>query len=264
MPLLGLLATLERVEHVHRRHVQPERKLDATTHLPGLGLPVCEEYPDNSVRKATPSKHESLARRRVKRSGHYVSHSLQEAHTGIDEKIPWLERLRQLRELRSTLVQHAVPLRVLLLLRLRDPFEHYLSFFLWAVVERQARAPAKFGSSFEEWMRRVPNLQSELLLSSKAAPTAGFAPRRHPEIRAWAERWGSPQAAAERRSLVWRTLEQFDVRWAALQPHALWLCHARRRFRADVFARARAGGGHDGALRRDEPDRRECAFVEPG
>ena len=91
-----------------------------------------------------------------------------EAHSGIDERIPWLERLRQLSELRATFKLRKVPMRTLLLLRLRDPLEHYLSFFLWAVVERQARAPAKFGSTFEEWVRRVPNLQSELLLSSKA------------------------------------------------------------------------------------------------
>ena len=53
--------------------------------------------------------------------------------------------------------------------RLRSPLSHYISYFLWTVVERQARNARRFGSSFAEWARTVPNLQSELLLSSKAA-----------------------------------------------------------------------------------------------
>ena len=39
-----------------------------------------------------------------------------EAHSGIDERIPWLERLKQLSELRATFKLRKVPMRTLLLL----------------------------------------------------------------------------------------------------------------------------------------------------
>mmetsp|Transcript_22312 Transcript_22312/g.55508 ORF Transcript_22312/g.55508 Transcript_22312/m.55508 type:complete len:402 (-) Transcript_22312:109-1314(-) len=140
-----------------------------------------------------------------------LPHLCVEAHTGIDEKITWVERLRELDELRSSFALSGVPMRMVLLLRLREPLDHYLSFFVWAVAERQARSPAKFGSSFEEWVRRVPNLQSELVLSSKAASTAGFAPRTHPEVRAWVKRWGSLKAYSERRARVWQSVKLYNV-----------------------------------------------------
>ena len=133
-----------------------------------------------------------------------------EAHTGIDQVTPWLQRLEDVDRLRAELALRSVPMLVLLLLRLRNPLSFYISFFLWAVAERQAKAPAKFGDSFEQWLRNVPNLQSELVLSSKAAATAGYAPLWHKEIVAWRERWSSG-AASERSALVWRTVRKFDV-----------------------------------------------------
>jgi len=57
----------------------------------------------------------------------------------------------------------------------------------------------------------VPNLQSELLLSSLAAFTASFAANDHRELREWRERWSTPEKAVARRDLVWRTLKQYDL-----------------------------------------------------
>ena len=57
----------------------------------------------------------------------------------------------------------------------------------------------------------MPNLQSELLLSSLAALTASFAANDHRELREWRERWSTPEKVAARRDLVWRTLKQYDL-----------------------------------------------------
>ena len=57
----------------------------------------------------------------------------------------------------------------------------------------------------------MPNLQSELLLSSLAALTASFAANDHRELREWRERWSTPEKAPARHELVWRTLKQYDL-----------------------------------------------------
>ena len=92
-----------------------------------------------------------------------------EAHSGIDYGKPWMERFRELQALRPHLAARGVDMPIYLHVRLRSPLSHYISYFLWTVVERQARNARRFGSGFAEWARTVPNLQSELLLSSKAA-----------------------------------------------------------------------------------------------
>ena len=92
-----------------------------------------------------------------------------EAHSGIDYGLSWLERVAQLRGLRTAFEERGVDIPMHFHVRLRSPLSHYISYFLWTVVERQARNARRFGSSFAEWARTVPNLQSELLLSSKAA-----------------------------------------------------------------------------------------------
>ena len=134
-----------------------------------------------------------------------------EAHSGIDYGLPWLERFAQLRGLRKVFAERGVDIPVHFHVRLRSPLSHYVSYYLWTVVERQARNPKRFGSSFADWARSVPNLQSELLLSSKAAFTASFAPRDHKELKEWRERWATPAAAAARRRLVWQVLNEYDL-----------------------------------------------------
>ena len=54
---------------------------------------------------------------------------------------------------------HANALLPPLLLRLRQPLRLYVSFYLWTVAERQARNPERFGRTFADWARGVPNLQ---------------------------------------------------------------------------------------------------------
>ena len=135
-----------------------------------------------------------------------------EAHSHIDYGIPWLTRLEQLIEMRARLArQAALRTRVVMLLRLRSPLRLYVSYYLWTVAERQARAPEKFGSTFEEWARRVPNLQTELLLSSKSAFAASFAPGGHPDLVAWQRRWSTPERHAARRKLALHSVHAFDV-----------------------------------------------------
>ena len=134
-----------------------------------------------------------------------------EAHTGIDQVVPWRRRLDELQALRVSLVQRRVPMRLLLVLRVREPLSFYISFYTWAVAERQSRSPAKFGSSFEEWLRRAPNLQSELVVSSRAATTAAYANKAHPEVRAWRRRWDDEAMASRRRALVWQMVRAYDV-----------------------------------------------------
>lgn len=134
-----------------------------------------------------------------------------EAHSHIDHVIPWLTRLEQLVELKRHVAARRLRVQLLLLLRLREPLSHYISYYLWTVVERQARAPARFGRSFEAWARKLPNLQTELLLSSKNAFTASFAPIGHRDLAAWAARWDTPNRSAARRELALRVVRAFDV-----------------------------------------------------
>ena len=134
-----------------------------------------------------------------------------EAHSHIDHVTPWVRRLEQLQELRRHLQLHAVRLKVVLQLRLREPLSHYISYYLWTVVERQDRAPERFGHTFEEWVRKVPNLQTELVISSKAAFTASFAPNGHRDLEAWRAHWANAEQAAERRTLALRVVNSFDV-----------------------------------------------------
>ena len=63
----------------------------------------------------------------------------------------------------------------------------------------------------EAWARTVPNLQTELLLSSKAAFAASFAPLGHRDIAEWRQRWHGPNATATRRALALRVASNFDL-----------------------------------------------------
>ena len=58
--------------------------------------------------------------------------------------------------------------------RVREPLDYYLSFYRWGVAFRQREDPASFGSNFLEWARRVPNLQSTMMVQSMAAMAAEY------------------------------------------------------------------------------------------
>lgn len=131
-----------------------------------------------------------------------------EAHSHIDYGVPWLTRMRSLVEWRKRL---RGKLKVLLNVRLREPLSHYVSYYLWTVAERQYRNPTRFGTGFEQWARGVPNLQTELLLSSKAAFTASFASLGHEDLKSWQARWSTPERTQARRKLALNVLAAHDV-----------------------------------------------------
>ena len=135
-----------------------------------------------------------------------------EAHSHIDHVTTWVQRFEQMQEMRAHFERRPeLRNKVVMTLRLREPFSHYVSYYLWTVVERQHRRPDRFGSSFEQWARSVPNLQTELLLSSKAAFTASYAPVGNKDLVAWKRNWDNPEIAAQRRSLAVRMASGFDV-----------------------------------------------------
>ena len=64
---------------------------------------------------------------------------------------------------------------LVLMTRVREPLDFYLSFYRWGVAYRQVEHPAAYGSTFEEWVSKVPNLQTSLMLAdSKAAYLAAL------------------------------------------------------------------------------------------
>ena len=63
---------------------------------------------------------------------------------------------------------------VVMMTRVRDPLGYYLSFYKWGVAFRQRDDPANFGSDFISWVRRVPNLQSTMMMQSMAAMAAEY------------------------------------------------------------------------------------------
>ena len=134
-----------------------------------------------------------------------------EAHSGIDYGTSWLDRLARLRAVAAGWAARGAPNRLTTTVRMRNPLSHYISFFLWTRVERQARAPERHGRDFAEWVRATPNLQAELLLSSKAAFTASFAALDHAEVTAWKARWADANASAARAAAAHAALGAYDV-----------------------------------------------------
>ena len=54
------------------------------------------------------------------------------------------------------------------------PIRYYLSFFKWGVGFRQSNDPRTFGNNFTEWVKRVPNLQANVMLRGMAAMPAEY------------------------------------------------------------------------------------------
>jgi len=76
-------------------------------------------------------------------------------------------------ELRARLAALAVPTRVLLVTRVREPLSYYLSFYKWKVagIQREQRGGHEYGSSFLEWAPH--NLQAWSLLNGGIDTIAG-------------------------------------------------------------------------------------------
>jgi len=58
--------------------------------------------------------------------------------------------------------------------RVREPLAYYLSFYRWGVAFRQREQPQSFGANFLEWVEKVPNLQSTMMIQSMAAMAAEY------------------------------------------------------------------------------------------
>jgi len=63
---------------------------------------------------------------------------------------------------------------LVLMTRVREPLDYYLSFYRWGVAFRQKEDPASFGKDFIEWAERVPDLQSTMMMQSMAAMAAEY------------------------------------------------------------------------------------------
>lgn len=112
-------------------------------------------------------------------SGRAPSHFLMiEAHFGYEE---FSQRvMSDLLELRALYQEKKVDCPIVLVTRVREPLAYYLSFYKWGVAYRQKEAPAKgngmpsWGRNFTEWVARVPNLQSSVMVHSMAAASAEY------------------------------------------------------------------------------------------
>ena len=97
---------------------------------------------------------------------------LVEAHFG------WVEMASQvmpsLRQLERQYRRAGADCPIVTMTRVREPLEYYLSFYRWGVAYRQRADPVSFGSSFLEWVERVPNLQSVTMMQSMAAMAAEY------------------------------------------------------------------------------------------
>jgi len=97
---------------------------------------------------------------------------LMEAHFG------WVELsqtvLPGLQQLDSLYKAAGVDCPLVMMTRVREPLDYYLSFYRWGVAFRQRDTPSQFGSTFLEWVDRVPNLQSTMMIQSMAAMAAEY------------------------------------------------------------------------------------------
>ena len=110
---------------------------------------------------------------------------------------------------------------LVLITRVREPLDYYLSFYRWAVGFRQRDNPKFFGRSFLEWAQAVPNLQSTMVMHSMAAYHAEWSPRR------FRTHWGEPAAdaspggrASRDARQPWHRLRSHLDRYAIVAPMA--------------------------------------------
>ena len=90
-----------------------------------------------------------------------------ESHYGrVELAEPVLPSLRELSLLYSS---RGIACPLVLVTRVREPLEYYLSFYRWGVGFRQRDNPGAYGATFLEWVERVPNLQSTMMVQSMAS-----------------------------------------------------------------------------------------------
>jgi hypothetical protein len=85
-----------------------------------------------------------------------------------------IQVMPSLRELGQLYQRHRFDCPLVLMTRVREPLDYYLSFFRWGVAFRQREDPNSFGRNFIDWVERVPNLQSTMMMQSMAAMAAEY------------------------------------------------------------------------------------------
>jgi hypothetical protein len=99
----------------------------------------------------------------------------------------------------------------------REPLDWYISFYRWGVGFRQRDNPDRYGRTFLEWVEKVPNLQSTMLVASMASYPAEYKPKsyrrqfeRHEAVgRSPRSAWKVLQALLDQFAIV-GTVERFD------------------------------------------------------
>ena len=124
-----------------------------------------------------------------------------EAHFG------WVEMAQQvlpsLRQLERQYARAGADCPVVTMTRVREPLEYYLSFYRWGVAFRQKQDPASFGSTFLEWVEKVPNLQSVTMMQSMAAMAAEY------HIHQFKMHYSRSTAVGKTDEVAWRRLTEF-------------------------------------------------------
>ena len=94
---------------------------------------------------------------------------LVESHFGrieLEDVLPTLSALSQL------YAAQGIECPLVTMTRIRPPLDFYLSFYRWSVGFRQRDNPEAYGRTFAEWVERVPNLQSTMMIRSMASYAA--------------------------------------------------------------------------------------------
>ena len=121
-----------------------------------------------------------------------------EAHSGIDYGTSWLDRLARLKTVAAGWAARGAPNRLTTTVRMRNPFSHYISFFLWTRVERR-RARPSFWAATAERVRATPTCRRSCSRRRRRSPRRSPRPD-HAEVTAWKARWADANASAARRT----------------------------------------------------------------
>lgn len=155
----------------------------------------------------------------------------------IDEVLP------SLRELSSLYASRGVECPLVAMTRVREPLDYYLSFYRWGVGFRQRDNPAAYGTTFQEWVERVPDLQSSSMVYSLASYFAEYLPKNY--------RRKVEKAVGRNPRAAWRQLrvhlDAFDI---VPPPPPLEPARLDRLRPSKARARITAGGDH-GSVRRE-------------
>lgn len=152
---------------------------------------------------------QSIAKQAVS-NGNTPNHLLMlEAHFGHTELNG--KMLNDLKSLEQLYTGAGLECPLVLMTRIREPLEYYLSFYRWGVGFRQEKDPDKFGRGFLDWARKVPELQSSIILRGMTAMPAEYMGTLSPQqsSRDLPETWTELEKFLDQFSVV-GTVNRFD------------------------------------------------------